>query len=695
LLWVRSIATNLQSKANEQGMFMTKSIRGKLAIAFGTIFLVLIIGSATNYYYLSQAEQVQNRVLNVRAKTVNAGKDINNGINYSLAALRGYMILGADPTKAQTLKKQRNDAWISIDKSIETFDQVSANWTVPKNIEILASLKQELTAFKLAQQQVENIAQAPDNIPSYQLLLSDAAPRAGKILAALTNIINAESNLAATVERKTLLKLLADSRGSFAIALANIRAYLLSGDAQFKNNFNDKWQLNQQRLTTINDNFKHLFSPSQRQQWTDYQSVRSEFANLPKEMFDLRAADDWNKANYLLGTAAAPRAKAALSYLSQMAASQSNLLANDVDTLNNATQNQISILVISALASLVISFLMAFGFSNDLLQRLQPILKKSQDIAANNLSSPQLDVKGQDELAELTIAVNSMSQSLRETLSSTASSMKDVSVEANNIYTANSDMSTNITMQNEQINLIASAIEELSASASEVSNYSVDASGSAKNSVDIAEQGGQLVHNSLGQMSEISEAFNTSANSIESLSQQSKQIEDILGVIRGIAEQTNLLALNAAIEAARAGEQGRGFAVVADEVRQLASRTTEATTDVEKAIESMRNDTAVAVNSMGVGREKVAEGIDISNKVSDILNQIIERAKDVAIKVETIATTSKQQSVVTDEIAGNTDQASSVSMKIGESINEVVAMAQGVSDNSSSRANDLQLMINR
>jgi len=676
-------------------MFMTKSIRGKLAIAFGTIFLVLIIGSATNYYYLSQAEQVQNRVLNVRAKTVNAGKDINNGINYSLAALRGYMILGADPTKAQTLKKQRNDAWISIDKSIETFDQVSANWTVPKNIEILASLKQELTAFKLAQQQVENIAQAPDNIPSYQLLLSDAAPRAGKILAALTNIINAESNLAATVERKTLLKLLADSRGSFAIALANIRAYLLSGDAQFKNNFNDKWQLNQQRLTTINDNFKHLFSPSQRQQWTDYQSVRSEFANLPKEMFDLRAADDWNKANYLLGTAAAPRAKAALSYLSQMAASQSNLLANDVDTLNNATQNQISILVISALASLVISFLMAFGFSNDLLQRLQPILKKSQDIASNNLSSPQLDVKGQDELAELTIAVNSMSQSLRETLSSTASSMKDVSVEANNIYTANSDMSTNITMQNEQINLIASAIEELSASASEVSNYSVDASGSAKNSVDIAEQGGQLVHNSLGQMSEISEAFNTSANSIESLSQQSKQIEDILGVIRGIAEQTNLLALNAAIEAARAGEQGRGFAVVADEVRQLASRTTEATTDVEKAIESMRNDTAVAVNSMGVGREKVAEGIDISNKVSDILNQIIERAKDVAIKVETIATTSKQQSVVTDEIAGNTDQASSVSMKIGESINEVVAMAQGVSDNSSSRANDLQLMINR
>jgi len=674
---------------------MTKSIRGKLTVAFGTIFLVLIIGSAINFYYLSQVKQVQTRVLDLRMKTVDAGKDINNGINYSLAALRGYMILGADPAKASILKQQRQDAWQQISQSLATFEQMSASWTVPKNIETLANLKAELAAFKAAQQQVEDIAQSPANIPSYQLLLTDAAPRAGQILAALTEIINTESKLAATVERKSLLKLLADSRGSFAIALANIRAYLLSGDPEFKQNFENKWQLNQQRLAMINSKYEHLLSHSQRQQWNNYQAVREEFASLPNQMFQLRAASDWNKANSLLATNAAPRAKKSLMYLEQMATSQAKLLSNDVIALNNGTDNQISVLIISALVSMIISILMAVGFSNDVLNRLKPILKKAQDIAANNLSSPPLPIKGKDELADLTVAVNTMSQSLRDTLTSTAHSMKNVSIEANNIYTANSQMSSNITLQNEQMSLIASAIEELSAAASEVSNYSVDASGSAENSVEIAEQGGQLVKTSLSQMSEISDAFNSSATSIESLSQQSKQIEDILGVIRGIAEQTNLLALNAAIEAARAGEQGRGFAVVADEVRQLASRTTEATSDVEEAIESMRNDTAVAVSSMHVGREKVVEGIDISTKVSNILSQIIDRAKDVAVKVETIATTSKQQSVVTDEIAGNTDQASTASIRVGESIAEVVAMAQGVSDSSSNRASELEMMVNR
>jgi CHASE3 domain sensor protein len=148
---------------------MNKSIRGKLAVAFGTIFLVLIIGSATNFYYLSQVKQVQNRVVDLRMKTVNAGKEIQNGINLSLAALRGYMLLGAAPKKANALKKQRETAWKNIDNSIEVFNQMSLSWTVPENIEVLAKLKQELSAFKLAQQQVEDIAQTTANIPSYDL----------------------------------------------------------------------------------------------------------------------------------------------------------------------------------------------------------------------------------------------------------------------------------------------------------------------------------------------------------------------------------------------------------------------------------------------------------------------------------------------------------------------------------------------
>jgi len=672
---------------------MNTSLRVKLGLSFGAIFLLLLITTSFNLTSLSKVDNINKRVTQLRFTSVNAGKDIVNGINASLAALRGYMILGNVPEKAEKMTQQRLAAWTVIDKNIATFTRLSKNWTDPNNVKTLQLLKDNLAQFKIAQQKVEDIAQTNANIPSYQLLLTDAAPRASTILASLTTIIDTESSLSATAERKALLKLLADSRGSFAIGLANIRAYLLSGDSQFKENFEAKWQVNQQRFDQINSRYSRLFNPTQQEAWNTYQTVRGEFSTLPAQMFDLRSATDWNQANYILGTEAAPLAAASLSELNKMRRSQDKLLSNDIVLLDETSDGQYASLIIGGLISGVISIAIALWFSNNLLSRLMPILDKARNIAANNLATPVLVVNGNDELSELTEAVNSMSDSLKKTLVSTAQSMKSVSVDAQSIFHANSEMSTNINLQADQMNLIASAIEELSASASEVSVHSSEAANSAEQSLTIAEEGGGLVDTSLSQMNAISDAFNNSATSIESLSLQSKQIEGILGVIRGIAEQTNLLALNAAIEAARAGEQGRGFAVVADEVRQLASRTTEATGDVEKAIESMRNDTDVAVESIGIGRDKVTQGIELSNKVSDVLMQIIDRAKDVAMKVETIATTSKQQSTVTAEIAGNTDEVSMTSKNVSTSIGEVVTMAQNVSESSTIRATELESMV--
>ncbi|NRA59347.1 MAG: methyl-accepting chemotaxis protein [Psychrobium sp.] len=674
---------------------MNKSLRAKLGVAFGTIFLILVAATLYNLYYLSKISDIQHRVIDLRLKTVTAGKDMNNGINYSLAALRGYMILGDNADKATAMKKQRNEAWAQIKRSLDTFDSVSEHWTVASNITIYNNLKKELGEFKVAQQQVEDIAQRTENIASYQLLLDEAAPRASQILSAITNIINIEASLPATDDRKMLLKLLADSRGSFAIGLASIRAYLLSGKAEFKSNFNNKWAINQQSFNAIEQNYRYLFNQDQATQWQTYSKVRGEFSALPAQMFTLRGATDWNKANYILATEAAPHAKAALAYLHQMQRSQEKLLDGDIAALQNALTMQQLILALGAIASLVMSVLIAMWFSKDLLSRLDPILEKAQGIANSDLSTPMLEVKGKDELATLTVAVNAMSQSLSETLTTTADSMQGVSSQASDICNANANMSLNIADQVDQISLIASATEELSASANEVSGQSRLAAVSAQESLDSAQRGGQLVADSLQQMTIISETFNDSAKSINSLSEQSKQIEDILGVIRGIAEQTNLLALNAAIEAARAGEQGRGFAVVADEVRQLASRTTDATSDVEQAIDAMRNDTKIAVLSMVQGREKVEDGIKINNQVSDILNEIIDRAQDVSVKIETIATTAQQQYEVSNEIAGNTDNVSNASRIVSDNISKVLEMSQDVLQSSSRKANELNLMVNR
>ncbi|EPJ46554.1 MAG: hypothetical protein OFPII_19410 [Osedax symbiont Rs1] len=672
---------------------MFKSLRAKLATSFGVIFFILVLATGSNLYYVNQVNEVQDRVIKLRFETVKAGKDINNGINSSLAALRGYMILGGDPAKGAEMKKQRAAAWLLIEKSIATFNAVSVNWTVPKNLQTFAKLKKVLVEFKEAQQLVEEVAQHKSNIASYQVLLVEAAPRAAKILSTLTGIIDLEEQQYASKGRKAMLIQLANSRGSFAIGLANIRAYLLSGDQKFKELFEQKWQTNEKAYQLIEQNYRNLLSPEQQTLWQVYKQYRAEFSTIPKTMFTLRVADDWNKANYILATQAAPKATLAVDYLKQMQASQNALLQSDEETLQSSSAMQVTILLIGACSSLLISILVAIWFSNDLISRLNPVLRKALDISKNNLSTPELVIKGRDEIAVLTDAVNQMNRALIDTLSTTAESMQGVSNEANNIYIANTNMSKTIGQQNEQISLIAAAIEELSASSLEVSNSSEDTAQSAASSLENAEQGGELVNNSLQQMNEISVAFNQSAESINSLSEQSAKVEGILGVIRGIAEQTNLLALNAAIEAARAGESGRGFAVVADEVRQLASRTTEATTEIETAIDKMRTDADIAVKSIDAGRDKVQHGKEISNQVSEMLQLIIGSATDVSDKVQQIASNSNEQSIVTAEIAENTNQASSLSLAVSEGIGDVVEMTKMVSEDSSNRADNLLKML--
>jgi len=671
---------------------MNFTLKKKLIVSFTLILVVIMTTAIFNLWSVSRVADIQHQITQYRMKTVNASKDIDNGINQSLAALRGFIILGNDPAKANLMKTNRAIAWSTIDSSIAALSANSQHLTQSNKAD-LAELIATLAQFKIVQKRVESIAQSPTNIPAYQLLLSTAAPKASELLNALTRLIDIESTLPASPQRKVLLKSLADSRGSLATGVANIRAYLLSGDAQFKRQFDSKWAINSQRFNEINNSLTSLFNDEQNINWNTYIRIRRDFQSLPAQMFTLRGAKDWNKANYFLGIQAAPLAKKSLALLKEIQDSQGSQLDVDIKELNDVSDWQYIVIIASGGFSLLLCIVIGLLFSKDLLSRLLPLLDKANAITNNQLTAPALTPQGNDELTQLTRAVNAMNDSLADTIRLTANTMKETSTQADNIYNANTNMSDDITVQNDQMSLIAAAIEELSASASEVSNISADAAASAQSSYETAKSGGSIVEKSLKKMAEISGAFDESATSVTALSQQSQQIGEILSVIRGIAEQTNLLALNAAIEAARAGEQGRGFAVVADEVRHLASRTTQATSDVEVAIEHMHNHTNVAVASMTTGREKVVEGIGESQAVAAILDQIIDQASDVSHRVESIAATAKQQLTVTLEIASNSDEASRMSRQVSASISDVVSLSENVSKTTHHNALQLNEMI--
>ncbi|MGB1239130.1 MAG: MCP four helix bundle domain-containing protein, partial [Pseudomonadales bacterium] len=361
---------------------MKLSIQGKLIAAFGIILCLMLFIVGFNFYSLESIDQSQKRLVEQRVATVIAGKDIRNDINLSLAALRGYIILGDNPAKAEAMKSQRAHAFEDIDKKLEVLEQMSAHWTDPTNVERLASLQQILAEFKIAQQSVEDIAWDKSNIEAFVILLDQAAPLATEIIAELTKLIEMEAQLSATPERKNLLKLLADTRGSFALSLANIRAFLLSGDQKFLDKFNATWATNSERLSQV-ENLSSLFNSAQSKHWQDYRAHRVAFDPLPPLMFEKRSADDWNKANYILAREAAPRAKEAIEILTAMSASQVELMHQDTHYMHaTVVEGEISNAIGAAIA-LILSIVIGLALSRNIMNRLSVMKARAEEISNN------------------------------------------------------------------------------------------------------------------------------------------------------------------------------------------------------------------------------------------------------------------------------------------------------------------------
>jgi methyl-accepting chemotaxis protein len=230
--------------------------------------------------------------------------------------------------------------------------------------------------------------------------------------------------------------------------------------------------------------------------------------------------------------------------------------------------------------------------------------------------------------------------------------------------------------QSHQTGEVAAAMEEMSNTIMENSRNASRAAETAKRARDAASQGGIVVRQTIEGMQKIAEVVNRSSSTVQRLGKSSNQIGEIIGVIDDIADQTNLLALNAAIEAARAGEQGRGFAVVADEVRKLAERTTRATKEIADMIREIQTETRGAVEAMQEGTVQVTSGIELADKAGASLHEIVATAQEVADAITQIATASEEQSTTSEEISRNIEAISRVTSENSGSTVQLVSAAE-------------------
>jgi len=329
------------------------------------------------------------------------------------------------------------------------------------------------------------------------------------------------------------------------------------------------------------------------------------------------------------------------------------------------------------LFSILAAFIIVYGIFRALAP-LQELARQAGMIAGGDLTVDIVQ-KSKDEVGQLALAFKVMVENLRKALGKTIEASDAVASASSEISSTTEEMAAGMEEQSNQSGEISNAVEEMTKTIVENSKNAVHTAETANQAKVVAEQGGRVVEETVAEMNRIASVVNQSAETVKALGKSSDQIGEIIGVIDDIADQTNLLALNAAIEAARAGEQGRGFAVVADEVRKLAERTTKATKEIASMIKTIQSDTMGAVTSMNEGTKQVNEGIRLAEKAGLSLKEIVDVSQKVTDKIAQIASASEQQASTSEMITGNFKTITQCTRETADSVARVAETASNLS----------------
>lgn len=364
-----------------------------------------------------------------------------------------------------------------------------------------------------------------------------------------------------------------------------------------------------------------------------------------------------------------------LNVIRQFNAEQAKALEVEADVVYNESVN---VLVTIVVVSLLLTIVLAIALTRSIVKPVGDSLRLAEEIASGDLTR-RLEITGTDEVSRLMVALNLMSKNLQDTvleISEASIQLSSAAVEMTSITEA---ADRHLQQQNSEIEQAATAVTEMTSAVEEVARNATSTSQAAQESSEAAKLGNLRVSETLSAVETLTELVESSASQVTELAGQAEDISQVVGVIRSIAEQTNLLALNAAIEAARAGEQGRGFAVVADEVRALAHRTQISTLEIEKMITAIQSGSSTTVESIRRSTEEVYNTKRTAEGAGQSLRQITDSVLQINERNLQIAVASEQQAHVARDVDRSLLSIRSLAIQSSEGANQTITASNELS----------------
>ncbi|ETK15201.1 methyl-accepting chemotaxis protein II [Pseudomonas sp. FH4] len=588
------------------------SVNLKLGLGFGLVLVLTSILALTGWTSLSGLIDRSNWM-----------SDITQ-LNASLTKLRivrlQYMLANGDEAVAQNVQT-------TLDSFAAQQQQLINSFKSPENLKLLTEQKDIITAYR---QSLNKMREAYRNGNAARQTMGERADAAGLVIAALDRSVR---QMPESSERFAQYEAVNHAKEEFQVARYEVRGY--TGNV----NPDTEARAVAQIESAINGlkGLKNVFGESQQTELNALENALGAYRNA------LQVYKTAN-ANIVL-------ARQEMTVQGADIVSRSEALYDiQLQRRDAESARARSLQLISTLLALLVGIIAALVITRQITRPLRETLAVVERIASGDLSH-NIQVTRRDELGVLQQGIQRMGTTLRELISGIRDGVTQIASAAEELSAVTEQTSAGVNSQKIETDQVATAMHEMTATVQEVARNAEQASQAASAADGQAREGDKVVAEAIAQIERLADEVARSTDAMAHLQQESNKIGSVMDVIKAVAEQTNLLALNAAIEAARAGEAGRGFAVVADEVRGLAQRTQKSTEEIEGLVAGLQNGTQQVANVMNNSRSLTDSSVELTRKAGVSLENITRTVSNIQSMNQQIAAAAEQQSAVAEEIS--------------------------------------------